>query len=216
MPLSGRTRIQDVVRQTTGSMPPSVRGDRALARSTDERSRAAHAEDVGSDPAETPPDGSASRRLGPARCDRRQAAGENLWITCRARVRRGAFSTPGSARPRRSRGRGGAYRRCEPGLSTVFPLLNKGALSSVKFFGIMALTWDLSRLSTKVGPAFDEDDGEVTPSPSREEEKAGTPRTPSTLRRWRGTACETARSRATAARPEVDVRETQVSGGGSA
>jgi hypothetical protein len=36
-----------------------------------------------------------------------------------------------------------------------FPPAEQGPLSSVKFFGIMALTWDLSRLSTKVGPAFD-------------------------------------------------------------
>jgi hypothetical protein len=36
-----------------------------------------------------------------------------------------------------------------------FPPAEQGPLSLVKFFGIMALTWDLSRLSTKVGPAFD-------------------------------------------------------------
>ena len=90
-----------------------------------------------------------------ARRDHRQGVGENLWITCRARVWRGAVLDhldrlgPG--------GRAAAAAHTGGGNRVInsFPPAEQGPLSSVKFFGIMALTWGLSRLSTKVGPAFD-------------------------------------------------------------
>jgi hypothetical protein len=89
------------------------------------------------------------------RRDHRQAAGENLSITCRARVGRRDALDHADRLSRRGRAAAAAHTGGANQVINSFPPAEQGPLSLIKFFGIMALTWGLSRLSTKVGPAFD-------------------------------------------------------------
>src|SRR3954453_12679542 len=131
--------------------------------------------------------GPARRRAGPASAGggRRRGAGENLWITGRAGVD-GGVGVDGDGGGARD---GGASAAAHAGranrLIDGFSPGEQRALSSSKFFGIMALSRDLSRSSAGSAPSFELGDGWVTPSPSPEEEEAETARTPRGRRRTR-------------------------------